>query len=68
MPRPADTIGRFAWSAVIGGPVLVVAVNLLGWESWIAGLGVMATIGGFVALIARMSDERDDDGSNGAVV
>ena len=68
LPRPADTLGRFAWAGVIGGPIAVVAVNLLGWESWLAGLGVVATVGGFAALIARMKDERDDDEGNGAVV
>lgn len=68
LPRPPDTLARFAWASVIGGPTLVVVVNLLGWESWLAGLGVAATIGGFAALIARMKDDREDDGDNGAVV
>ena len=67
IPRPADTVARFAWAAVIGGPVLLVATNALGWDDWLAGLGLVATIGGFVALIARMKD-REDDGGNGAVV
>ncbi len=68
LPRPADTVGRFAWAAVLGGPVLVVATNVLGWESWLSGFGVAATIGGFVALIARMKDRDPDDTGNGAVV
>lgn len=68
LPRPADMVGRFAWSAVVGGPALIIAVNVLGWETWLAGLGVAATVAGFAALIARMKDERDDDGDNGAVV
>jgi hypothetical protein len=41
--------------------------NLLGWDSWLATLGVLVTVGGFVALVARMKD-RDDDEDNGAVV
>ena len=68
LPRPSDTVARFAWSAVVGGPALIIAVNVLNWETWLAGLGVAATVAGFAALIARMKDERDDDGGNGAVV
>ncbi len=67
IPRPADAVARFSWAAVLGGPVLVIATNLLGWDRWLAGLGVAATIGGFVALVARMKD-RDDDSDTGAVV
>lgn len=67
LPRPADTVGRFAWAAVVGGPALVVGANALGWDRWLSGLGVAITVGGFAALIARMKD-REDDGDNGAVV
>lgn len=67
LPRPADTIGRFAWAAVLGGPALVITANALGWDRWMSGLGVAITVGGFAALIARMKD-REDDGDNGAVV
>lgn len=67
LPRPADTIGRFSWAAVLGGPLLIMTSNLLGWDSWLATLGVLLTVGGFVALVARMKD-RDDDEDNGAVV
>jgi hypothetical protein len=68
LPRPKDTAGRFAWAAVTAGPVLVLATNLLSWDSWLSGLGVALTVGGFAALIARMNDEREDDGDHGAVV
>lgn len=68
LPRPPDTLARFAWASVIGGPVLIVAVSVLGWDSWLSGLGIAATIGGFAVLVARMKDHRDDDGGNGAVV
>jgi hypothetical protein len=67
LPRPADTAARFSWAAVFGGPLLVVATNVLGWDSWLSGLGVALTVGGFIALVARMK-EREDDGDNGAVV
>jgi hypothetical protein len=67
IPRPADVVSRFAWAGALGGPLLVVATNLLGWETWLAGLGVAAAIGGFVVLVGRRP-EREDDGSNGAVV
>lgn len=67
IPRPADTVARFAWAGVIGGPVLVIATNLLSWDSWLAGAGVAATIGGFVTLVGRRHD-REEDGTDGAVV
>lgn len=68
IPRPSDTVGRFAWAGVLGGPILVVAANVLSWDTWLSGLGVAATIGGFVALVARMKDRDPDDDDNGAVV
>lgn len=66
LPRPQDRLDRFTWAALIGGPALVVLTNLLGWESWIAGIGVIATIGGFVGLVARMKERDEDD--DGAIV
>ena len=68
LPRPSDTPARFAWAAVFGGPALVLVANVLGWDRWMSGLGVAITIGGFVALVARRKDEREDDGNDGAVV
>jgi hypothetical protein len=67
LPRPVDTLARFAWASVIGGPALVVVTRVLGWEGWLAGLGVAATVAGFGILIARLRD-RDDDEDNGAIV
>lgn len=67
LPRPSGTRARFAWAAVAGGPALAVISTLLGWETWLAGLGVAATIAGFVVLIASRQD-RDDDLDNGAVI
>jgi len=67
IPTPSDAVGRAAWAAVIGGPIFVVVTSLLGWDRLMTGLGVAITIGGFVALVARMKDREDDD-DNGAVV
>ena len=67
IPRPQDAVGRFSWAALLGGPVVVIVANVLNWDRWLAGVGVALTIGGFVSLVARMKD-REDDGSNGAVV
>jgi hypothetical protein len=64
IPRPADAIGRFSWAAVIAGPLLVLITTLFEWDRWIANLGVILSIGGFVSLIWRMNDrDQDDDGA-----
>jgi hypothetical protein len=72
-PLPdADTTARFAWLAVIGGPVLLLLAVVLRWEMtwWLTTLGVGGFLGGFATLVARMSsgDEEDDDPGRGAVV
>ncbi|MHC5700631.1 hypothetical protein OTC26_004080 [Streptomyces tirandamycinicus] len=73
-PLPeADTTAKFAWLAVIGGPVLLLLAVILRWDMtwWLTTLGVGGFLGGFVTLVARMShgdDEDDDDPGRGAVV
>jgi len=67
IPRPEDAIGRFSWAAVITGPLLVLLATLFEWDRWIANLGVVLAVGGFVSLIWRMND-RDDDEDDGAVI
>ncbi len=66
MPTP-DPATRFAWVALLGGPIYLVASVFLQWEvpSWAAFTAVAAFIGGFVALVLRMGDEppEDDDGA-----
>jgi hypothetical protein len=66
LPKP-DAMTRFAWLALLGGPVYLVASVFLQWEvpSWAAFTAVAAFIGGFVALVLRMGDEppEDDDGA-----
>lgn len=66
LPRPRDAVARFSWVAALGGPVVIFATTLLGWDSWITGAAVVASVAGFGSLIARMNDRDDDD--NGAVV
>jgi hypothetical protein len=72
-PLPtADATAKFAWLAVIGGPILLLLAVLLGWEMtwWLATLGIGGFLGGFATLVMRMrtDDEDDDDPGRGAVV
>lgn len=70
IPRPTDRLTTAAWIAVIGGPVLLILVHLIGLSSFWTAVGLAAFIAGFAALVARMDDgPRSDDGSDdGAVV
>ncbi|MCX4551597.1 hypothetical protein OG204_08885 [Streptomyces sp. NBC_01387] len=67
-----DVTARFAWLAVVGGPVLLILAVLLGWDMtwWLATLGIGGFLGGFATLVARMGAEDDDneDPGRGAVV
>ena len=72
-PLPAaDTTAKFAWLAVIGGPVLLLLAVLLSWDMtwWLATLGIGGFLGGFGTLVSRMKsdDEDGDDPGRGAVV
>jgi len=72
-PLPAaDTTAKFAWLAVIGGPILLLLAVLLGWEMtwWLATVGIGGFLGGFATLVMRMrtGDEDDEDPGRGAVV
>lgn len=72
-PLPeADVTARFAWLAVVGGPVLLLVSVLLGWSMtwWLATLCIGGFLGGFATLVARMQsdDDEDDDPGRGAVV
>ncbi|MFJ4712222.1 hypothetical protein [Streptomyces sp. NPDC088785] len=68
----ADVTAKFAWLAVVGGPVLLLLAVLLGWDMtwWLATLCIGGFLGGFATLVARMQsgDEEDDDPGRGAVV
>ncbi|WP_269854338.1 hypothetical protein [Streptomyces sp. RPT161] len=68
---PSDVTTKFAWIAVLGGPLLVLGFVLfqepLTW--WAMLLGVGGFLGGFTTLVARMKGrEEDDDPHGGAVV
>ncbi|MBM9505477.1 hypothetical protein [Actinacidiphila acididurans] len=72
-PLPdADLTTKFAWIAVLGGPLLLLGFVLfqldLTW--WAATLGVGGFLGGFGTLVARMRTGEDDDDlpGGGAVV
>ncbi|MFJ7586071.1 hypothetical protein ACIQZO_01465 [Streptomyces sp. NPDC097617] len=70
---PADTTSKFAWLAVVGGPVLLLLAVLLQWEMtwWLTTLGIGGFLGGFATLVARMAhgdEDDDDDPGRGAVV
>lgn len=69
---PADTTAKFAWLAVVGGPVLLLLAVLLQWEMtwWLTTLGIGGFLGGFATLVGRMAhdDDEDDDPGRGAVV
>lgn len=72
-PLPtADATAKFAWLAVLGGPVLLLLAVLLGWDMtwWLATLGIGGFLGGFATLVTRMKsdDEDGDDPGRGAVV
>ncbi|MBY8876538.1 hypothetical protein [Actinacidiphila acidipaludis] len=72
-PLPeADVTTKFAWIAVIGGPLLLLAFVLFQLEMtwWAILVGVGGFLGGFATLVARMrtGDEDDDDPGGGAVV
>jgi hypothetical protein len=68
-PR-GDTVSRAAWAAVVGGPTFLLLAALL-WRSlptFLLLIALVAFIGGFVTLVARMPPEHPDDPDDGAVV
>ena len=70
-PLPStDLITRAAWASVIGIPIFLTLVVLLGRSvsGWIAALCAAAFIGGFAVLVARLRGHDPYDPDDGAVV
>ena len=69
IPMP-DTVGRFAWAGAIGGPIFLVLVYVLGLGSFLTTLALVASIAGFITLVARKREREVSDGErdDGAVV
>ena len=67
LPRPRDAVDRLAWGGAIGGPLLLVGSHVFNLGTTLGGVGVAASIAGFVTLVARMKSERES-GDDGAVV
>jgi hypothetical protein len=70
IPRPKDSISRFAWAAVIGGPLLAMISIALGLDGIFSSAGLLMFFGGFGTLVARRPDHKphEDDLGNGAVL
>ena len=64
---PRDRFDAFAWIGLIGGPIAIVLAFVLGTGGWLAAAGFAAFTAGFITLVARSSDRRDE-GDDGAVV
>lgn len=71
LPRP-DSVTRWAWVAMLGGPVFLLLTALLGQQvaDWIVVTALAAFVGGFITLVARMKDRppRDSGPDDGAVI
>ncbi len=70
LTAPPDAIARIGWLGVIVGPLLALIGYVLGLSSWLGGVGVGATIVGFVILISRRDRHvpPGEDHGDGAVV
>ncbi len=67
LPRPRDRYDAFAWMGVLGGPLAIILAFVLGLGGWVAAAGFAAFTAGFITLVGRSSDRRDE-GNDGAVV
>jgi hypothetical protein len=69
LPR-GDIYSRLAWAGVIGGPLFLLIAAIVGGAlpSMLIATALVAFVGGFVTLVARMPGERSDDEDDGAVV
>lgn len=67
--RPTHPVSALAWLGALGGPLFLL-VAALAWRaapSVLVGAAVLAFVVGFVTLVVRMPDEREDS-DDGAVV
>ncbi|MBI1377611.1 MAG: hypothetical protein GC157_09045 [Frankiales bacterium] len=72
-PLPdVDRVTRLAWAAMLGGPALIVlaAILRIPLEGWVVVTALVAFVGGFATLVARMHDRapHDDGWDDGAVL
>lgn len=71
LPRP-DSVTGLAWTALLGGPALLLISTLAGWSlpRFLIALAVVGFIAGFVGLVARMGNRRGEDweSDSGAVL
>jgi hypothetical protein len=67
---PPDAIARAAWIAVIVGPLLALVGYIFAVSTFLGGIGIGATIVGFIILIARRDRHipPGEDHGDGAVV
>jgi hypothetical protein len=67
--RPTDPLSGLAWLGALGGPLFLLVAALVWREapSVLIGAAVLAFVAGFVTLVVRMPDERQDE-DDGAVV
>jgi hypothetical protein len=67
---PGDRATRMAWYGVLGGPAFLLLCAMF-WKdlpTWMLLAAIGAFLAGFVALVARLPNERPDDPDDGAVV
>lgn len=70
IPRPQGP-QRLAWLAAVGGPavLLIAAIFTIRVPTWLTMVAAVAFVGGFVALVAMMDNDRDpEDPDDGAQV
>ena len=67
---PPDAIARAAWIAVIIGPLFAIVGYIFGLSAFLGGIGIGATIIGFIVLISRRDRHipPGEDHGDGAVV
>lgn len=69
LPR-GDLVSRLAWAGVLGSPLFFLLCALV-WRDVPRGLvvvAILAFVGGFVTLVARLPSARDDGWDDGAVL